>query len=118
MERPDLFYFIQRIGLHIELDENGSVHEDNDDRLRKIHNASLMDGTYVIRINPDEHISGGNEFEACFQRIVLTNGPVLMSTLEFERRFQIIESEIRRVMELAISGVLPTEETWKTCLFF
>ncbi|CAM9668928.1 unnamed protein product, partial [Phaeothamnion confervicola] len=53
LDRPDLFYFLRRIGIHFEVDEHGLVHEDSHDRLLRIHEASRMLGTYVIRINPD-----------------------------------------------------------------
>ena len=119
-ERPDLFYFVESIGIHIEIDEGGEVHEDSDTRLARIHDASGMEGTYVIRINPDAYVDEECvERGPCFVRRVLNNGePVLRVMPEFERRFDIIEETVRAVYQKAVVGELPTEESWKKKMFF
>jgi len=120
LQRPDLFYFLGNIGIHIEIDEHGDVHEDSDTRLARIHEASGMEGTYVIRINPDAYVDdNSDEFGPCFVRRLLSNGePVLKVTPEFKRRFDFIEPVVRAVYEKAAAGELPTEDSWKTKLFF
>jgi len=79
-----------------------------------------MEGTYVIRINPDAYIDEKfEEHGPCFVRRILSNGePVLKVTPEFKRRFDFIEPAVRAVYEKAAAGELPTEESWKTKLFF
>jgi len=120
LTKPDMYWFIQQIGVHIEIDEHGLDHEDDDHRVAQIHAASGMDGTYLMRFNPDEYLDvDGNTVPSCFRRIRLPTGdPRLEATPEFERRMDIFETEFRHVLQKAEEGVVPGENNWKTQLFF
>jgi hypothetical protein len=120
LAKPDMYWFIQQIGVHVEIDEHGLDHEDDDHRVAQIHAASGMDGTYLMRFNPDEYLDvDGNTVPSCFRRIRLSTGdPRLEATPEFERRMNIFETEFRHVLQKAEEGLVPGENDWKTQLFF
>ncbi|KAG5184607.1 hypothetical protein JKP88DRAFT_136220, partial [Tribonema minus] len=69
--RPDFFFVIKHndgrvLGLHIEYDENND-HEDNDDRLKAIHETVSCDGgAFVIRIMGKHGLSGA----VCKRRVI------------------------------------------------
>jgi hypothetical protein len=120
LSKPDMYWFIKQIGIHVEIDEHGLDHEDDDHRVAQIHAASGMDGTYIMRFNPDEYLDvDGNTVPPCFRRFRLSTGdPRLEATPEFERRMDIFEVELHRVLQKAVEGIVPDEYDWKIQLFF
>jgi len=115
-----MYWFIKRIGIHLETDEHGLDHEDDDHRIAQIHSASGMDGTFLIRFNPDEYVDAdGNEVLSCFRRFRLSTGdPRLEATPEFTRRMDLLEEVLRQVLQKAEAGAVPKHDDWKTQLFF
>jgi len=120
ISKPDMYWFIQQIGIHLEIDEHGIDHEDDDHRVAEIHTASGMDGTLLIRFNPDEYVDeAGNEVSSCFRRFRLCTGdPRLEGTPEFGRRMDVLEEVMHQKLRQAEAGEVPTQENWKTQLFF
>jgi hypothetical protein len=118
--KPDMYWFIRGIGIHLEIDEHGLDHEDDDHRVAEIHSASGMDGTFLTRFNPDEYVDAqGNARESCFRRFRLPTGdPRIKATPEFGPRMDVLEAELRRVLQAAEAGAVPDTDNWKTQLFF
>jgi len=52
-DKPDMVWKIGDTLLHVEVDENGLKHEDNDERIVSIHSASGCKFHICIRFNPD-----------------------------------------------------------------
>jgi len=119
LAKPDMYWFIGHIGIHLEIDERGLDHEDDDHRVAEIHTASGMDGTFLIRFNPDEYSNkDGNKVSSCFRHIRLATGPRLRATPEFKRRMDILEDVMYEKLWHAEAGEVPSQESWKTRLFF
>jgi len=120
LKKPDDFWFVDKIGIHVEVDESGLDHESDDYRVAEIHAASGMDGTYLIRLNPDEYVDNdGNDVPPCFRRLRLSTGdPRLEATPEFAHRMDVMEETMREVLAKAEAGKIPAEHEWKTELFF
>jgi len=115
-----MYWFVGNVGIHVEIDEHGGKHEDDEHRVAEIHAASGMDGTYLVRFNPDEYSDvDGITIPSCFRRLRLSTGePRLEATSEFGRRVDSLETELRNVLRKAEAGKIPDEHDWKTRLFF
>ena len=101
--RPDMAWEINDTLLHIEIDEDGIIHEDDDQRLVEIHSASNKKNHVCIRFNPDESIDGS---PPCMKKITLKNGePVYdKDPDEWDKRMNILIPIVRNAYEDAVAN--------------
>jgi len=101
--KPDMAWEINDTLLHIEIDEDGIIHEDDDQRLIEIHSASNKKNHVCIRFNPDESIDGS---PPCMKKITLKNGePVYdKDPDEWDRRMNILIPIVRNAYEDAMAN--------------
>ena len=99
--RPDMAWEINDTLLHIEIDEDGINHEDDDQRLAEIHSASNKKNHVCIRFNPDKSINGS---PPCMKKITLKNGESVYDKdpKEWDRRMNKLIPELRNVYEDAL----------------
>ena len=96
--RPDMAWEINDTLLHIEIDEDGINHEDDDQRLAEIHSASNKKNHVCIRFNPDKSKDGS---PPCMKKITLKNGePVYdKDPDEWDKRMNILIPIVRNAYE-------------------
>ena len=101
--RPDMAWEINDTLLHIEIDEGGIIHEDDDQRLAEIHSASNKRNHACIRFNPDESIDGS---PPCMKRKRLSNGEYVYdkNTKEWNKRMDVLIQTVRNAYECALSN--------------
>ena len=101
--RPDIAWSVNDTLIHVEIDENGESHEDDDTRLVAIHSASNCKNHICIRFNPDESSKWGFP---CLIKKTLCNGERVYSRhpTEWSRRMGILIPEIREVFEKCLDG--------------
>ena len=99
--RPDMAWEINDTLLHIEIDEDGINHEDDDQRLAEIHSASNKKNHVCIRFNPDKSKDGS---PPCMKQVTLTNGESVYSKEEKEwnKRMNKLIPELRNAYEDAL----------------
>ena len=99
--RPDMAWEINDTLLHIEIDEDGINHEDDDQRLAEIHSASNKKNHVCIRFNPDKSINGS---PPCMKKITLKNGESVYNKdpKEWDRRMNKLIPELRNAYEDAL----------------
>jgi hypothetical protein len=120
-KKPDKLWVIvvddKRVGLHLEIDEQGNSHEDNDTRVADIQQGFDCDELWLIRFNPDK---GQDDPTPCVKVRKDKNGDRVYQAEEgeFERRMRILTSTILKIYNRILAGEVPSEETWKTMLFF
>jgi hypothetical protein len=120
-KKPDKLWVIavddKRVGLHLEIDEGGKSHEDDDTRVADIQQGFDCDELWLIRFNPDK---GRNDPQACMKVRLDQNGDRVYKRVkvEFDRRMDVLTSTVLEVYNRILDGEEPTEETWKTMLFF
>lgn len=109
-EKPDMAWIIDRVLLHVEIDERGSIHEDDDGRLASIlsaaqhaHGDNIIHR--VIRFCPDRAV----------QKLILSNGE---TAWQRSRKFDEMMDEFERIARIAVVGDDIGEEGWKAYLFF
>ena len=115
--KPDSIWVINETLLHLEVDEGGNAHEDDDGRLAAIFASSEMRFHRVIRINVDQDHTGGTS--GSFKRVRLQGSGELawQGTAEFTRRMQTLEFVLRDAISKAEAGIEPGKES-KIKLFF
>jgi hypothetical protein len=119
-KKPDKLWIIlvddKRVGLHLEIDEQGKKHEDNDTRVADIQQGYDCDELWLVRFNPD---IGKSDPTACMT-VTHRGGERLYQAVdgEFERRMGILTNTVLQIYNRILDGEVPTEETWKTKLFF
>ena len=99
--KPDMAWEICDTLLHIEIDEDGDSHEDDDQRIVAIHSASNKKNHVCIRFNPDKSKDGS---PPCLKRTTLSNGMSVYSgtPIEWEKRMNILVPEVRQAYENAL----------------
>ena len=101
--KPDMAWEINDTLLHIEIDEDGINHEDDDQRLAEIHSASNKKNHVCIRFNPDKSKDGS---PPCMKKITLKNGePVYdKDPDEWDKRMNILIPIVRNAYEDAMAN--------------
>ena len=99
--RPDMAWEINDTLLHIEIDEGGINHEDEDQRIVEIHSASNKKNHVCIRFNPDKSIDGSLP---CMKQIMLSNGESVYdkNPKEWNKRMNILIPEVRNAYKNAL----------------
>ena len=99
--KPDMAWEINDTLLHIEIDEGGIIHEDDDQRIVEIHSASNKKNHVCIRFNPDKSIDGS---PPCMKQITLPNGESVYDKnhKEWNKRMNILIPEVRNAYEDAL----------------
>jgi ferredoxin len=115
LKKPDMLWvFVDdnggRYSMHLEIDENGEEHEDDDTRVADIQKAIDSQIHYLVRVNT----------KGCTRRKRLANGEFHYVGVEpaFSDRVGEMCEELMRVWELVRSGVPPDEDDWKTMVGF
>lgn len=106
------------VSIHFELDETGARHEDDDHRAAAIQASIGSNEFWLVRFNPGVSTDGR---PACVVRKERFNGEKYYTRAdgkEWEHRMQILSDTIRHVYNCIHKGITPTEQTWKTKLFF
>jgi len=86
--------------LHIEIDEGGIKHEDDDHRLAEIHSASNKKNHVCIRFNPDKSIDGS---PPCMEKKIQNGEPVYTKNdKEWDKRMNILIPIVRNAYEDAL----------------
>ena len=101
--KPDMAWEIHDTLLHIEIDEGGVNHEDDDHRLVEIHSASNKKYHVCIRFNTDKSIDGS---PPCMKKIMLSTGESVYDkyTEEWDRRMNKLIPEVRNAYEDAMAN--------------
>ncbi len=101
--RPDMCWVVNYTMIHVEIDENGDTHEDDDDRLVAIHSATEAINHICIRFNPDKT----KNHASCFKRLALGGGGHILrkNDSEWDRRMGILIPNIREVFEKCIDNL-------------
>ena len=101
--RPDMAWEINDTLLHIEIDEDGIIHEDDDQRIVEIHSASNKKNHVCIRFNPDKSIDGS---PPCMKKITLSTGESVYdkNPREWDRRMNKLIPEVRNAYEDALAN--------------
>ena len=99
--KPDMAWEICDTLLHIEIDEDGYSHEDDDQRIVEIHSASNKKNHVCIRFNPDKSKDGS---PPCMKKIRLSNGEYVYNkdSVEWEKRMGILIPKVRNAYENAL----------------
>jgi len=102
-DRPDMAWIVNDTLIHIEVDEDGEGHEDNDERIVGIHSASNCKNHVCIRFNPDDSYSGNTP---CLKVRQLCNGEPVYERcpIEWDRRMSILIPEVRAAYENALNS--------------
>ena len=87
--------------IHIEIDEEGSNHEDDESRIIAIHSASNCKNHVCIRFNPDKSLDGS---PPCLTRRNVSSGERVYSKNEIEWDFRMkkLIPEIRKAFVSAL----------------
>ena len=101
--RPDMAWIICDTLLHIEIDEYGSEHEDDDHRISEIHSASNKKNHVCIRFNPDK---GSDGSPPCLKKVQLSTGESVYNKnpKEWDKRMNILIPEIRNAYRSALEN--------------
>ena len=101
--KPDMAWEIHDTLLHIEIDEGGVNHEDDDHRLVEIHSASNKKYHVCIRFNTDKSIDGS---PPCMKKITLSTGESVYDkdTEEWGKRMNKLIQEVRNAYEDAMTN--------------
>lgn len=95
--------------LHVEIDETGKKHEDNSERLRRIHVASGCKYHICIRFNPDKSENGG---PPCTYR---KNDKYYKYEPEWNYRIPILLLNIREAFRSCLAGENVKNQKIKLC---
>ena len=110
--RPDGMYVDQRtrVGLHLEIDETPD-HEDDDNRLRAIHESLDMLGrVYVIRI----HAHLYDALRMCTRKTKRNGTTFYIVNSRGNEVIDVVEDYIRKVLVWMSNGVVPNDDRqWK-----
>lgn len=114
IKKPDMAWRVKDTLLHVEIDEKGEGHEDNEDRLLELHAVSGCKNHALIRFNPDESVNGD---EPCFKTQKFPSGHVFkLYEPSWNHRIPILISTIRKAFDQALENV--EVDTRKRKLFF
>ena len=118
--RPDRIWCFNVSGkivsLHLEIDENGDCHEDNDTRIAQIQENFDVKESWLVRYN-----SGPTrERDSSVRRVIRHGHPAIERSVgtEWDERIQMLVSTLQRIYDLIVAGISPSEDNWKTRLFF
>ena len=113
--RPDMVWKVKDTLIHVEIDECGDEHEDDEERIIGIHAASGCDKHVLIRFNPDKSSDGS---PSCLRRVQLKSGDVAFSnnTNEWDKRIPVLVKHVREAFQKSIEGIEVVP--WKCRLFF
>ena len=100
--RPDMCWIVNDTMIHVEIDEDGNQHEDDDDRLVAIHSATEAMNHICIRFNPDKT----QNHPPCLKKIRTCGGEHILrkNDFEWERRICVLIRNIREVFEKCHDG--------------
>ena len=114
-KKPDMCWKVKNTLIHLEVDENGSEHEDSDERSVEIHAASNVTNHLLIRFNPDKTSDG---HRPCLVETRLRNGDraYKRDTKEWDRRIPVLIATVREAFLLSSTGA--RHPVWKQKLFF
>lgn len=119
---PDRVWYFEVNGhistIHLEVDERGLQHEDGDVRVATIQDSLQSSTSWLVRFNPGRSSKGR---PACVTRHDLANGDRYFekaSGPEWDHRMEILSKTIINLYNNIHQEIEPTQETWKTKLFF
>jgi hypothetical protein len=120
---PDRVWFFElddgdMASIHLEIDEHGKAHEDNDSRIAEIHNGLQTKWSWLVRFNPGPSSDGRS---ACVVRRVRANGDRYFERAdgpEWDHRMNDLKNAITEIYHNISQQQAPTEDTWKVKLFF
>ncbi len=100
--RPDMCWIVNDTMIHVEIDEDGNQHEDDDDRLVAIHSATEATNHICIRFNPDKT----QNHPPCLKKIRTCGGEHILrkNDFEWERRICVLIRNIREVFEKCLDN--------------
>ena len=112
---PDMAWNVEDTLIHVEVDEEGDDHEDNNLRIVDIHAASGLKNHVLIRFNPDRTRDGE---EPCLKRTNMPNGDQVYRLYEPEwnRRIPVLIDNVREAFNDALENI--DVNTKKRKLFF
>lgn len=113
------FRFGDRVdALHLEVDESGKEHEDDDARVAEIHGGDEAGASWLVRFNPGPSADGR---PACVRRKVTADGDKKYERAdgpEWDHRMRALAEVVRDRCGKMRQGREPTAEDWKVKLFF
>lgn len=101
--RPDMAWIVKDTLIHVEIDEAGDSHEDNDLRIIGIHSATDAKNHICIRFNPDKSSDG---HQPCLKKTHLCNGEKVFekNEQEWNRRMEILIPCIRNILKKSLKN--------------
>lgn len=114
-KKPDMAWSVSDTLIHVEIDEGGENHEDNETRLVDIHAASGLMNHILIRFNPDNTEEGQ---EPCLKRIRTKKGDdtYRLYEPEWNRRIPVLIDSIKKAFDQSLENKVVN--TKKRKLFF
>jgi hypothetical protein len=120
---PDRVWFFEMddgemASIHLEIDEQGQEHEDNDSRIAEIHNGLQTKWSWLVRFNPGPSSDGRS---ACVVRRTRDNGDRFFEKAdgpEWDHRMNDLKKVMVEICNNISQKQAPTEDTWKLKLFF
>lgn len=102
-KKPDIAWAVKDTLIHIEIDEQGGSHEDDQNRIIEIHSASNLKNHILIRFNPDSTSDGD---VSCFKRANLRNGDKAfrMHEPEWNKRIPVLIENVRDALNEALEN--------------
>ena len=102
-KKPDMAWSIKDTLIHVEIDEDGEDHEDDDNRMVEIFAASNLKYHVPIRFNPDK---GSDGSDPCLKRSRLPSGDRVYRLYEPEwnRRIPVLIEDIKKALGQAIEN--------------
>jgi hypothetical protein len=103
--------------VHLEIDEHGNQHEDDDNRVARIQSSMSVTDSWLVRYNTG---STATRLSSVKRRKLSNGNPYWERSKddEWDRRISILVQTIKGIHERIVNGESPTIDTWKTKLFF
>jgi hypothetical protein len=105
------------VALHLEIDEIGNRHEDDDGRIAHIQQSMGVTESWLVRFST----KCTGDRPSCVKRKKLNNGNTAMQRVdgpEWDERMEKLTNVVRQIYQQIVLGQSPEAETWKTMLFF
>lgn len=119
---PDRVWFFEIDGkivtLHLEVDESGKRHEDNEGRVAMIQGSMLADMSWLIRFNPGRSSDGRPPCVILKKEVDGTRKYEKAKGNEWDHRMTVLADLVRDVCRKIDMREEPTIENWKQKLFF
>jgi hypothetical protein len=118
--RPDRVWFFnvneRVITLHLEVDEDGAQHEDDDSRVAVLQCSMGAHESWLVRFNTAKTV----DRPTSVRRKRLSNGNHTFERAgdEWEYRMHLLCEKLRNICTCIANGDSPSTDDWKTKLFF